>query len=128
VTLTWTSSVSGDVAGYEIYNGTQFLASVTGTTYNVSGLTTSTSYMFWVKAKDRSGNIASGASISVKTTNTIPPDTTPPILTITPGTTFTDSMTVTMSTNETADIYYTTDGTTPTTGSTKYTSVINITN
>ncbi|WP_309140246.1 chitobiase/beta-hexosaminidase C-terminal domain-containing protein, partial [Lysinibacillus sp. GbtcB16] len=64
----------------------------------------------------------------MKTTNTIPPDTTPPILTITPGTTFTDSMTVTMSTNETADIYYTTDGTTPTTGSTKYTSVINITN
>lgn len=128
VTLTWIASVSGDVAGYEIYNGTQFLATVTGTTYNVSGLATSTSYTFWVKAKDRSGNIATGVSVAATTTNTTPIDTTPPILTITPGTTFTDSMSVTMSTNETADIYYTTDGTTPTTGSTKYTSPINITN
>ncbi|MCP1176191.1 chitobiase/beta-hexosaminidase C-terminal domain-containing protein [Bacillus sp. 1663tsa1] len=127
VTLNWTASVSSDVSGYEIYNGSQFLATIAETTYSVGGLAAQTSYTFWVKAKDRSGNVATGTSVAATTTNTTPIDTIPPILTITPGKTFTDSMSVSMGTNEAADIYYTIDGTTPTTGSTKYTSAINIT-
>ncbi|MDR6883100.1 fibronectin type III domain-containing protein [Bacillus sp. 3255] len=77
LTLNWTASVSSDVASYDIYNGTTFLANVTGTTYNVNGLAASTAYTLWVKAKDVSGNAASGTSVDV-TTSAPPADTTAP--------------------------------------------------
>ncbi|MDD9266039.1 fibronectin type III domain-containing protein [Paenibacillus sp. GCM10023248] len=77
LTLNWTASVSSDVASYDIYNGTTFLANVTGTTYNVNGLAASTAYTLWVKAKDASGNVASGTSVDV-TTSAPPADTTAP--------------------------------------------------
>lgn len=68
LTLNWTASTSGDIASYDIYKEATFLANVTGTTYNVTGLTASTSYTFWVKAKDLTGNIASGTSVNATTT------------------------------------------------------------
>lgn len=79
VTLSWQASVSNDTTGYDIYNGSTFLASVTGLTYPVTGLTAGTQYTFWVKAKDLAGNVASGTNVSVTTTSAgSPPDTTPP--------------------------------------------------
>jgi hypothetical protein len=66
LTLSWTAV--SDAASYEVYRGTTLLSTVTGTTYNVSGLTASTSYTFTVKAKDAAGNVASGTSVN-STTN-----------------------------------------------------------
>jgi chitodextrinase len=67
LTLGWTASTSSDIASYDIYNGSTFLANVTGTTYSVSGLTASTQYTFYVKAKDLSGNVSSGAGVTATT-------------------------------------------------------------
>ncbi|PFP30277.1 hypothetical protein COJ96_06075 [Bacillus sp. AFS073361] len=127
LTLTWTASASSDVASYDVYNGSTLLANVTGTTYNVSGLTASTQYTFAVKAKDAANNVASGTSVTV--TTSAPADTTAPVLTITPAATFTDTQTVVMSTNETATIWYTLDDTDPTSSGTKvqYTASLTLT-
>jgi hypothetical protein len=125
VTLTWTASNSNDIASYDIYNGATFVTNVTGTTYNVSGLSASTQYTFNVKSKDASGNVASGTSVTV--TTSAPVDTTPPIVTASPvGGTFTSAQSVTLSANETATIYYTTDGSTPTTSSAVYSTPLNV--
>lgn len=67
VGLTWVASASSDVVGYEIYNGAVLITTVTGTTYNVTGLTASTAYTFNVKAKDAAGNKSSGASVNTTT-------------------------------------------------------------
>lgn len=125
LTLNWTASVSSDVASYDVFNGGTLLGNVTGVTYNVSGLTASTQYTFYVKAKDGSNNIASGTSVTV--TTSAPADTTAPIVTASPnGGTFTSTQNVTLSANETATIYYTTDGSTPTEASTVYSSAITV--
>lgn len=67
LTLSWVASTSSDTAGYEVYQGTTLLATITETTYNITGLTPSTSYTFKIKAKDNSGNISSGVSVTVST-------------------------------------------------------------
>lgn len=77
LTLNWTASASSDVASYDVFNGTTFLANVTSITYNVNGLSPSTAYTFWVKAKDASGNAASGTSVDA-TTSAPAADTTAP--------------------------------------------------
>lgn len=77
LTVTWSVSSSSDVASYEVYRGAILLGTVTGTLYNVTGLTPSTQYTFTVKAKDASTNVASGTSVTVST-NAQPADTTPP--------------------------------------------------
>ncbi|AWM13243.1 secretion protein [Flavobacterium sediminis] len=58
--LNWTASTDNvAVTGYNVYqNGTQIGTSST-TSYNVTGLTASTTYSFTVKAKDAAGNISS---------------------------------------------------------------------
>ncbi|MCM3736457.1 chitobiase/beta-hexosaminidase C-terminal domain-containing protein [Bacillus cytotoxicus] len=125
VTLSWAASSSNDTVGYDVFKGTTFITTVTGTSYNIGGLSNNTSYTFWVKAKDAAGNIASGTSVNVTTTNTIPTDTTPPIVSANPsGGTFTSTQSVVLSVNETATIYYTTNGTTPTTSSPIYNAPI----
>lgn len=57
VNLSWTASTDNiAVAGYRVYrNGTQ-VASVTGTTYSDSGLTSATSYSYSLAAFDAAGN------------------------------------------------------------------------
>lgn len=124
LTLNWTASISNDVVGYEIYRGSTLLSTVTGTSYNVTGLTTNTEYTFTIKAKDTSNNIASGTSVTVTATYV---DNVAPILTITPSGTFTDTKTVTMTTNETAAIYYTLDGTEPNESSLVYSIPLTLT-
>ncbi|WP_338449824.1 chitobiase/beta-hexosaminidase C-terminal domain-containing protein [Niallia oryzisoli] len=123
-TLSWTASDSEDAIGYDIYKDGEFLASVSNTNVEVTGLSPSTEYTFSVMAKDAAGNISSGTSITISTLGV---DTSPPVLTITQGGTFTDTQSVTMSTNEDATIYYTLDGSEPTTSSSLYTGPLTLT-
>jgi chitodextrinase len=113
LTLNWTASTSSDIASYDVYQESTLLGNVTGTTYNVSGLTASTQYTFTVKSKDATGNVSTGSSVTV--TTSAPADTTAPTVTISPAAgTYSSTQSVTLTANETATIYYTTDNTTPT--------------
>ncbi|MDN4069889.1 lytic polysaccharide monooxygenase [Paenibacillus vini] len=70
VNLSWNASSDNvGVTGYRIYNGTNQIAAVSGSTlnYNVTGLTANTAYSFQVKAVDAAGNL-SAASNTVNVT------------------------------------------------------------
>lgn len=75
VDLSWTASVSSDVAGYNIYNGTTKLNNslITGTVYTINDLAAATAYAFVVKAVDSNSNESSGTSVTA-TTDTIAPE------------------------------------------------------
>lgn len=64
VTLTWTGVA--DAISYDIEKDSVFLANTTNTTYNITGLTSSTSYNFNVRAKNDM-ETAMGTSINVTT-------------------------------------------------------------
>ena len=77
VRLNWTASTDNvGVANYDVYRGTTRIATVTGTTHQVNGLTAGTAYSFKVVAKDAAGN-ESADSNTVNVT-TLAPDTTAP--------------------------------------------------
>ncbi|OAS14895.1 sugar-binding protein [Paenibacillus oryzisoli] len=66
--LVWTASTDNvGVTGYEIYSGGSVVATVTSTTYTVTGLTPGATYSFTVKAKDAENN-RSAASSAVSVT------------------------------------------------------------
>ncbi|MFD2332580.1 sugar-binding protein [Cohnella sp. GCM10020058] len=68
VQLSWGASTDNvGVTGYNVYNGTNLVASVASTTYTITGLTPSTAYSFTVKAKDAANNV-SPASNTVNVT------------------------------------------------------------
>ncbi|MCM3746596.1 fibronectin type III domain-containing protein [Paenibacillus pasadenensis] len=69
VNLSWTASTDNvGVAGYEIYSGENLVATVTSTTYTVTGLTPNASYTFSVKAKDAEHNVSAASNtVSVTT-------------------------------------------------------------
>lgn len=68
VGLGWTAPPDPDVAGYTVFRGGTEVASVTGTSATVSGLTPATSYTFTVKAEDTAGNLsAASAPLTVTT-------------------------------------------------------------
>ncbi|WP_114755308.1 endonuclease [Flavobacterium glaciei] len=70
-TLSWTASTDNvGVTGYNVYRGTTLLGTVSTTTYNVTGLTASTTYSFSVKAKDAAGNISASSNVVNVTTTT----------------------------------------------------------
>ena len=74
-TLTWTASTD-DVAvtGYDIYNGATLIGSTTGaTTFPVTGLSSSTTTTFSVRAKDGAAHTSAPASASVTTLTAAPP-------------------------------------------------------
>jgi chitodextrinase len=76
--LSWSgASDNFAVTGYDVYKDGVLLGSTTSaTTYSVTGLTASTTYVFTVKAKDAAGNISvSSNSVSV---TTVTPDFTVP--------------------------------------------------
>lgn len=67
--LSWTASSDNvGVTGYDVYQGSTLKATVTGTSYSVTGLTASTAYTFSVKAKDAAGNISSASNVLSVTT------------------------------------------------------------
>ncbi|MFC4018104.1 discoidin domain-containing protein [Micromonospora sp. GCM10011542] len=72
VSLAWTASVDDvGVAGYQVRQGGTVVATVTGTTATVSGLSPSTAYTFTVTARDTAGNTS--ASSNAVTATTEPP-------------------------------------------------------
>jgi chitodextrinase len=67
--LSWTAATDNvGVSGYDVYQGATLKASVTGTTYAVTGLTAATAYTFSVKAKDAAGNISASSNVVNVTT------------------------------------------------------------
>lgn len=66
--LTWDASTDNvRVAGYDVFRGTEFITTVAGTSFRVTGLQPSTTYTFSVRARDVKGNL-SGFSNSVEAT------------------------------------------------------------
>jgi endonuclease I/chitodextrinase len=71
--LNWTASSDNvGVAGYDVYQGTTIIGSVSVTNYSVSNLTEGTSYTFSVKAKDDAENISSSSNSLNVTTESAP--------------------------------------------------------
>ena len=67
VTLSWSAS-KDKVKTYDIYRNNTYLASTATTTYTVKGLSSATSYQFYVKAKSPKGDVSeSSNTISVTT-------------------------------------------------------------
>jgi endonuclease I/chitodextrinase len=61
--LSWSASSDNvAVSGYDVYQGTSVLGTVSSTSYDVTGLSASTGYSFTVKAKDAAGNISSASN------------------------------------------------------------------
>lgn len=59
VSLSWTASTDNvGVTGYNVYQGTTQVMTVTGTTATVTGLAAGTAYTFKVAAKDAAGNVS----------------------------------------------------------------------
>lgn len=69
VSLTWTSSTdSSGVKGYDVYRNSVYIGNTSSTAYTVGNLSSNTSYSFFVKARDASGNVSSASNtISVMT-------------------------------------------------------------
>jgi PQQ-dependent dehydrogenase (s-GDH family) len=78
-TLSWSASTDNlGVSGYDVYqDGIKINSSnISGTSYNVTGLTANTSYAYYVKAKDAAGNQSANSSTLNVTTlqgDVIPP-------------------------------------------------------
>ncbi len=78
VDLSWNASTDNvGVTGYDVYrNGVQIFT-VTGTSAAITGLSASTTYSFYIRAKDAAGNVSS-ASNTISVTTLTPPDTEAP--------------------------------------------------
>ena len=72
VTLSWNASSDNvGVTGYDVFMNDALLGTTTGTSSNITGLSASSTYSFYVKAKDNAGNIsAKSNTISVTTPGT----------------------------------------------------------
>lgn len=69
ISLSWTASTDNvGVAGYDIYKDGVFYATVSGTTATVSGLNPSTTYSFYIIAKDAAGNPSTSSNTATGTT------------------------------------------------------------
>ncbi|WP_051813153.1 glycosyl hydrolase family 18 protein [Streptomyces sp. NRRL S-340] len=77
VALSWAAAQPGDhtVASYEVLSGTDTVATATGTSATVTGLTPATGYSFTVRAKDSRGN--TGPVSAPLTVRTVDPSTDP---------------------------------------------------
>lgn len=69
VDLSWTASTDNiGVAGYEIYQGTQRVATTNTTTATITNLSPETTFTFTVKAKDAAGNVSASSNDVTVTT------------------------------------------------------------
>ncbi|WP_394758087.1 reprolysin-like metallopeptidase [Flavobacterium sp.] len=67
--LSWTAATDNiGVTGYDVYQGATLKATVTTTSYAVTGLTSLTAYSFSVKAKDTAGNVSVSSNVVNVTT------------------------------------------------------------
>jgi len=79
VSLSWTASSDNvGVTGYEVFMDGSSIGTVTGTSANVTGLSTCTTYSFGVRALDAAGNASGQDTASGTTTGCSTADTTPP--------------------------------------------------
>jgi chitodextrinase len=79
VTLSWNASSDNvGVTGYEVFSNGSSIGTVTGTSANVTGLSTCTTYSFGVRALDAAGNASGQDTASGTTTGCSTADTTPP--------------------------------------------------
>ena len=71
ISLSWNASTDNvAVTGYDVYANSVLKTTVSGVTATITGLTASTAYSIYVKAKDAAGNIsASSNTISVTTSS-----------------------------------------------------------
>lgn len=70
ITISWTGSTDNvGVTGYDIYANSVLKTTVSGTTATITGLTASTSYSIYVKAKDAAGNASASSNTIAITTN-----------------------------------------------------------
>ena len=70
--LSWTASTDNvGVTGYDVYQGATLKATVTTTSYAVTGLTAATAYTFSVKAKDAAGNVSAASNTVNVTTSAV---------------------------------------------------------
>lgn len=62
-TLSWSASTDNvGVTEYEVFRDAVSVGTVTGTSANITGLTTATTYSFYVKAKDAAGNVSTAST------------------------------------------------------------------
>ncbi|MBI9054223.1 MAG: endonuclease [Bacteroidales bacterium] len=72
VNLAWIASTDNiGVSSYDIYRNGSLLTNTVNTNYSVTGLTASTSYSFYVKAKDAAGNVSTASNTINVTTSDI---------------------------------------------------------
>nr|WP_199001795.1 endonuclease [Flavobacterium sp. ASV13] len=70
ITLSWTASTDNvAVTGYDIYANSVLKTTVSGTTATITGLTASTAYSIYAKAKDAAGNTSASSNTISVTTN-----------------------------------------------------------
>ena len=72
-TLTWTASTDNvGVSGYDVYRGTTKVATASGTSYALTGLTPATAYTVSVVARDAAGNSSAASESTAFTTTQAP--------------------------------------------------------
>ncbi len=70
ISLSWTASTDNvAVTGYDVYANSALKTTVSGTTATITGLTASTAYSIYVKAKDAAGNTSAASNTISVTTN-----------------------------------------------------------
>ncbi len=70
ITLTWNASTDNvGVTGYDVYANSSLKTTVSGATATITGLTASTAYSIYVKAKDAAGNTSASSNTISVTTN-----------------------------------------------------------
>ncbi len=70
ITVSWTASTDNvGVTGYDVYANSVLKTTVSGLTATITGLTASTSYSIYVKAKDAAGNASASSNTIAVTTN-----------------------------------------------------------
>jgi len=70
LSLNWNNSTDNvGVTSYDVYRNGSYLANTATNNYNVSGLLASTTYSFYVKAKDAAGNVSSNSNTATVTTS-----------------------------------------------------------
>ena len=70
ITLAWTASTDNvAVTGYDVYANSVLKTTASGVTATITGLTASTTYSIYVKAKDAAGNASASSNTISVTTN-----------------------------------------------------------
>lgn len=73
INLSWTAgSDNVGIVGYDVYVNNNIVATVTTTSYTVTGLTSSTSYNIFVRSKDAAGNSTDSNTLVTSTTSQPP--------------------------------------------------------